>query len=222
MQVRIWVCVLALGIWGFSLSGCNRHRPTQRIDSRPQPSQRLDFKLVPTPVVHAGSHAIPVAAIQSFIAQQKGASLRWVLYLPDEVPIDTALDVFRQFADAGCAHISVYAADARGDWPKRDIGVEVGPNDSMRVVTEFAERYPDALKIYLGNDAENKLLVAKCSLPELGAVLPPLLALSPRKHVRIVESGTESGTPAQRYLQVLEELKRVGVSTVSFFGVYRE
>ena len=184
--------------------------------------QPLQFALDPEPIVRAGSREIPLAGVRSFISQRGRADQRQVLYLPDDVPIDTAIELFREFSYAGAARISVYAENARGDWPKREIGIEVGSSDPVRVVTEFAESYPESLKAYLGNDVKNTLLVAKCALPEVGAVLKPLLHLSARKHVRIQEVGSQDGTPAKRYLQVLEELVKLDVTTVSFYGVYIE
>jgi hypothetical protein len=117
--------------------------------------------------------------------------------------------------------VAVYAEDARGDWPKRDIGVEVAPEGQVRVVTEFAKQYPKKLSQHVGEYGPN-LLVAECRLEELGRVLRPLLAVSKKKHVRLQETGGLDGMPAERYVKVLAVLKQLGVKTVSFYGVYVE
>ncbi|MEI8122973.1 MAG: hypothetical protein WCI20_13080, partial [bacterium] len=107
---------------------------------------------------------------------------------------------------------------------KRDIGLEVRPTGPVRIVTEFARDYPEKLNKFRDRDfpPPQSLFVASCQLPELGNVLPLLLAMSEQKHVRLQETGGIHGMPAERYVNVLEHLKKMGVTSVSFYGVYLE
>jgi hypothetical protein len=181
----------------------------------------LHFKLEPSPRV---VQEILLPDVTSFVASQKGDVPKWTIHLPDGIPIDTAIVLFKQFQNAGCSNLAVYAEDARGDWPKRDIGVEVGPNGPVRIVTEFSREYSEKLNAFRDKDfpPPQSLFVATCTLSELGDVLPLLLAMSKQKHVRLQEIGGTHGMPAPRYVNVLEHLKKLGVKSVSFFGVHLE
>jgi len=162
--------------------------------------------------------------VTGFVASHKADVPKWTVYLPDSIPIDTAIVFFRQFQNAGCLNLAVYAEAARGDWPKRDIGVEVGPDGPVRIVTEFTQSYSEELNKFRDRDfpPSQSLFVATCQLSELGGVLPLLLAMSDQKHVRLQETGGTHGMAAQRYVSVLEHLKKLGVTSVSFYGVYVE
>ena len=167
---------------------------------------------------------ILLGEVTRFVASQKADVPKWTVYLPDSIPVDTAIVFFKQFQEAGCSNLAVYAEDARGDWPKREIGVEVGPDGPVRIVTQFAKDYPEQLNKFRHKDfpPPQDLFVAECELSELGKVLPLLLAISKRKHVRLQEVGGERGMAAERYVNVLEHLKKLDVASVSFYGVYRE
>ena len=59
-------------------------------------------------------------------------------------------------------------------------------------------------------------------ISDLGSVLIPLLSISDESHVRVQEFGGVDGMPGERYLEILVELNRLKVATVSFYGVYIE
>jgi hypothetical protein len=189
--------------------------------TKAQKQVELHFRLDPKPHLRNDSEDVALRDLAHLVASRKGAVAKWTVYLPDDIPVDTAIELFAPFQKADCPNVAVYAEDARGDWPKRDIGVEVGPDGPLPVVTEFAKKYPKKLNQYVGEYGPN-LLVAKCRLEELGVVLQPLLAMSQKKHVRLQEAGGLDGMPAERYVKVLGVLKRLGVETVSFYGVYVE
>ena len=76
--------------------------------------------------------------------------------------------------------------------------------------------------IYKKREMRSRLFVATCQLPELGNVLPLLLAMSDQKLFRLHETGGIHGMPTQRHVNVLDHLKKMGVTSVSFYGVYLE
>ena len=182
----------------------------------------LHFRLTPAPRVLCGAEETALPELKHFVTSRKETVAEWTVYLPDGVPVDTAIALFGQFEETGCLNVSVYAEDATGDWPKRDIGVEVGPRGPVRVVTEFVKEYPEPLRKYTGKHFPENLLVAECELGDMAAVLRPLLAISGEKHVRLQEVGGLEGMPAKRYVEVLTALEDLGVETVSFYGVYVE
>jgi hypothetical protein len=181
----------------------------------------LHFSLDPEPRLRDGSEELVLPDLAHFVASRKGTVTKWTVYLPDDIPVDTAIELFANFQRADCPNVAVYAEDARGDWPKRDIGVEVGRAGPVRVVTEFAAEYPETLNQYVGAYGEN-LLVAERQLDNLGLVLRPLLAMAEKKHVRLQETGGLDGMPAARYVKVLGVLKELDVEAVSFWGAYVE
>ena len=181
----------------------------------------LHVRLQPSPRI---VQEILLPEVTRFVAAQKADVPKWTLYLPDGIPMDTAIVLFKQFQEAGCLNLAVYAEEAKGDWPKREIGVEVGPDGPVRIVTEFARDYSEKLNEFRDKDfpPPGSLFVATCQLSELGNVLPLLLATSEQNHVRLQETGGTHGMAAQRYVDVLEHLKKLGVTSVSFYGVYLE
>jgi hypothetical protein len=215
--------LLAVLIAGYGADATDNAQDAPGGGSRPKGRSpiELHLKLKPSPRI---VQEILLPDVTSFVASQKADVPKWTIHLPDNTPIDTAIVLFKQFQNAGCSNLAVYAEDARGDWPKRDIGVEVGPNDPVRIVTEFAQAYSERLNAFRDRDfpPPQSLFVATSELSELGDVLPLLLAVSKRKHVRLQETGGTDGMAAQRYVDVLEHLKKMGVTSVSFYGVYLE
>jgi hypothetical protein len=164
--------------------------------------------------------------LDAYIIEKRTAraenGIKWTLYIPDRVDIDLALRLFQTFVDNGCTNVAVYSEEPSGDWPKRDIGVEVGLQDPVRVITQFKEHYPEPLQQYTGAYTPENLLVANVATAELEGVLAPLLAIADERHVRVQEFGGLEGIPAARYLEILAELEHLGVAVVSFYGVYIE
>ncbi len=100
----------------------------------------LHFSPYPDPRLYYGSEReVALPDLSQFVALRKDTAAKWTVYLPDDLPVDTAIDLFARFQKAECPNVAVYAEDARGDWPKRDIGVEVGPGERVKVVSELAE-----------------------------------------------------------------------------------
>jgi len=225
----------ALGIvslvFSVAVMGCNRSMENS-IDSIPKKDVQmqgpgpveLHFALVPAPRLLHGQNELPLPELTAFVVSLKAAVTKWTVYLPDDVPVDTAIDLLAKFEKGECSNVAVYAEDARGDCAKRDICVNVEPRGPVQVVTEFTQVYPEFLKEYVGKHGGNDVdfLVAKCQLGELGLVLRPLLAMCKKKHVRLMESGGPNGMPGRRYVEVLDVLRDLGVETVSFYGVYAE
>jgi hypothetical protein len=142
--------------------------------------------------------------------------------LPERIPIDTAIMLFQEFFVSKCQNVAVYAEETGGDWIKHEIGIEVKHKDPVQIITQFTSDYPPTIQKYTGKSHLKNLFIAKCTIPEMKNILPSLLNISPKKHVRIQESGGLEGMPAARYVEVLNSLKELGVESVSFYGVYIE
>ena len=207
---------------GASLEDDIRTTPKNVPQAKTSGSVELHFALGPTPRVLQGKNQLLLAELSNFIASRKTTVTKWTVYIPDNVPVDTAIALFAEFTKAECTNVAVYAEDARGDCAKRDICVDVGPSGSVQVVTELRQDYPETLKQYVGTHGDKDLLVAKCQLAELSQVLRPLLAMREKKHVRFMEVGGLKGMHGTRYVEVLEALRHLGVEEVSFYGVYAE
>ena len=66
-----------------------------------------------------------------------------------------------------------------------------------------------------GNHSSENLLVASKPVSQLGSTLLPLLSVAKSNHVRVQEFGGVDSLPAERYFEILTELKRLGVAVVS-------
>jgi hypothetical protein len=225
------------------LLGCTSSEPTRTLTPPAIPQHTI--AAVPAPIQHGSFteeelhlHTTEGAFLQTdatklaleeldpYIKEKQTVpaenGIKWTLHIPDRIDIDLALQLFQTFADKGCTHVAVYSEEPSGDWPKRDIGVEVGPHDPVRVITQFKEDYPEPLQQYTGAYTPENLLVAKVTTADLEGALMPLLAIADESHVRVQEVGGLDGMPAARYLEILAELERLGVTVVSFYGVFIE
>ncbi|MCP5096017.1 MAG: hypothetical protein GY943_10725 [Chloroflexi bacterium] len=179
-----------------------------------------------TLTIHTNAQQFSLADFPAYIAEiNTGAqekNIRWVLYLPDEINMEQAQVLFGQFAAADAGYLSVYAQSPYGEYPRRDIGLEVGAKGPIRVITATRENYPEELQLYVGDPFPTNYLVANVTAGEMDVILTPLLATTDRKHIRLQEMGNFKGMPASVYASVLTELQLLGVETVSFYGVYTE
>lgn len=223
--MKIIVLIIAINLMSQGMGYANDHissMNTKAIIKCSKVNKELHLLLSPEPHLTLRSKKILIKDISSFVKENDQGNSKWTLYLPDAIPIDAAIQLFQQFLIANCANVAVYAEDANGDWIKREIGIEVGPTNRIEIVTQFKTEYPKPLQKYIGNNVTENLFVAECKIAEINNILPLLLKISPKKHVRFVESGGIEGMPAVRYVEILKIMKGLGVLTVSFYGVYIE
>jgi len=207
------------------VAGCSRAKTSSQVD--------LHFALDPAPCLFEGNRIL-LPQLSGTVASRKTAVTKWTVYLPDDVPVNTAIDLFSQFEKAECMNVAVYAEDANGERAKRDICLTVWPDGPVHISTEVTTNHTDALKQYtelvaqfekaqctVGKSGQD-LLTARCQLNDLAPILRPLLAMCSEKRVRVMEAGGVEGMPGRRYSEVLEILKQLGVEKVSFYGVYVE
>lgn len=223
MKTIIFIFTVTLALHGISYANDNIPSVTTKTPIKSSlVTRELHLRLSPEPYLAFSNKNLLLKDINSFVNENNQDRIKWTLYLPDKVPIDTAILLFQQFLIAKCANVAVYAEDANGEWSKREIGIAVSPNDPVRIITESITEYPQPLQKYTGESYPKNLFVAKCNLTEIKNILPSLLAISKKKHIRFQESGGTEGMPAVRYVEVLKAIKELGVLVVSFYGVYIE
>ncbi len=223
MKTIIFIFTVTLALYGISYANDNIPSVTTKLPVKNSlVTRELHLQLSPEPHLIFGNKNIFLKDISSFVNENNQDKIKWTLYFPDAIPIDTAILLFQQFSITKCENVAVYAEDANGEWSKREIGIAVGPNDPVRIITESITDYPQPLQKYTGESYPKNLFVAKCTLTEIEKILPSLLEVSKKKHVCFQESGGIKGMPAARYVDVLKVIKELGVSVVSFYGVYIE
>ena len=103
----------------------------------------------------------------------------------------------------------------------KDIVLTVGDGPTMSIDAPLPPSYPEKLNAIMDERARARnVFVTRCLLPQLGEILPLLPDFAARKHVRFY-TVPEDGMPAAEYLAVLEELKKIGVTSVSFYACLR-
>lgn len=186
----------------------------------------MRLRLVPDAHLVIGDDHIALRDIRAFVAQKRRQKIIWTLYLPDRLPIDTAILLFEQFAAARSKNVAVYAEKpdtVDPDAVKREIRLELWPNDPVGIVTRTRDSYPPLLEKYRVYLPDKELFYAKCGISGIQEILPLLLETTSDKHVRLQECGEfRKGLAADRYVETLKALKGSGVLYLSVSGVFLE
>ena len=169
-----------------------------------------------------GELPIVVADIAAYVRARLPEVDRWVLHLPDNLPIEAAIFLFRQFEIASCKNLSVYSNRPDGSWAERELGVSLGPADPIQIIALYLRNEPTTIEKLRANHYPYPLYAPFVPFDALAKAAGPLIALLPEKHIRIHENGSLLGMPAQTYVDTLERLRSAGAELVSFFGVYLE
>lgn len=223
--ILICAMIFALSFPGYAEDTVPTEIMKTPIDTSMAPYE-LHLRLAPDAHLVMGDNHIALKDMRAFVAQKRKQKIKWTLYLPDRVPINTAILLFDQFAAAQSKNVAVYAEKPDTDDPdafKREIWLELWPNDPVGIVTRAKDAYPPLLEKYRVYHPEKNLFHAKCGIPGIKEILPLLMEIASDKHVRLQEFGEfNKGLPADRYVEALKALKESGVLYISVCGVYLE
>lgn len=172
--------------------------------------------------IRAPDGIIPFTELTQYVAGRLSKVDRWILTLPDNVPIDHAINVFGYFEAAGCENVSVYSSRPAGDWADRELGIGLSETGPVQIIALYLQKDPQAIEKLKEANYRYALYAPMVPMDELTAATGPLISLLQEKHVRIHENGGLLGMPAGRYVDAMELLRESGAEKVSFFGIYLE
>lgn len=223
MKIIILICSIVFAFYCQSYAEDNIPIVTIKTPiDKSMTSCELHLRLTPEPHLVMGNNNILLKDINSFVAKKGQIKIKWTLYMPDRIPIYTAILLFEQFLTAKSKNVAVYAEKPDSNALKREIWIELWPNDPVRIITKVRDAYPPLLEKYREYHPEKDLFLAKCSISGIKEILPLLLEISPDKHIRLQEAGGLEGLPADRYVELLKTIRELGILYISVCGVYLE
>lgn len=182
----------------------------------------MDFILADTPYIVSSGQVTLLHEISLEITDNIADVDKWILYLPDNIPIQIAIDLFEQFVIAECNNLSVYSMSPNGLWSETELGLSLTAFEEIQIIALFLMGQPDVVSNLQKGNYPYPLYAAYIDLMHLEDAISPIVSLIASKHVRIHENGGFNGLQAELYFETLKTLEKSGVEYVSFFGVYLE